>query len=246
MGRGNLLQSALPLTPLPPSPTQVWLSAFRQFEETSLHASGENACSIPFPTMVPRFITLEVNVIPVRTHTFRYYATAQDLLKALVPLTRILAPWGTFTDVLLHHSSTFTFLTSYEGSAISGDLKCTASPCRLPSSFESRPVASNWEATLKKRTTRAALIAATYKLPVPSEYSGKERFFLVVRNASDTFMIYLAGSLEVVKERIAYLFLYSPAFEALYDLDASDQHIPVRLGLRYYDGGVAHELFETS
>lgn len=239
MGRGGRILQTLALAPLP-APEQDWLAAFTAFEHGEFHELGLQACTIPFPSGAPRFILIAATNLPPDPHTFQYYTTAQDLLGALILLVRTLGTAAPFGYRVIEYVSGSFKIIAYSSDVVAGAIKCEAHVCVRQVSSE--PIASR----SGKRINHALAVATAHDQPILSAYSGVERFLILLRSSVSELSLRPIELFEEVEEWIGYMSLHPTAFVALYDLDVSDQPVPVRLGLKYTDSlGVTYELFES-
>lgn len=220
MGRGGRTQSALALTSIATPPDSPWMVAFRTFEKSAFHSPGEAGCGFTPTFSSPRFVVVEhFDARPTQTasltHSFLYYETPDALLEALVTSVRLPKLHTKYVFEYLPSEVSFNHITFNDGGML-----LDYTPPDVKAS--------------KHRGKRARSIVESNRAKIVFDYKQVKRFLLLRKIKSGPF-VSEARSLEVAAQLLSYTTISSFTFLNFYDLDVSDQPIPIRIGLSYPD-----------
>lgn len=211
VGRGGRAQSPLALSSIVTPPDSPWVVALRALEQANFHSAGKTGCAFPLPYGEPRFVVVD-HSDEGPAHNLFYYETPEALLELLV--TSIRLPKSRTKYAFEYQPSTSSFGYVFKDSGL---LLGYAPP--------SLPVSTN-------RSKRARSIARTLKATALLNYQNVGRF-LVSSKMGKSLFINEADSIEPAAQLIADAAFSAATFVNFYDLDASGQPIPIRIGLSY-------------
>lgn len=217
MGRGSRTLTTLSLNPVPPSAVEVWLTAFAAFELKEFHLSVRSNCTFPYPDRVPRFVVVEIAYLDsglIAKEAFSYYTAPEYLLKDLVASLRSVSDCNKF--LVEYHPSTNTFNLMN----------------LLWSIIEYWPDAAL--PTSPDRRRRIQAIVSLHNTEYPARYD-TPRFACLTRDYSGRAHLVLTNSFAEVVSFGGGQACNETQFEAFYDLDVSDQPVPIRFSVSYTD-----------
>lgn len=223
MGRGGRSLAALALSPVPPSHDPLWLDAFVAFEHAEFHYDyGQVNCDIPTPFGAPRFVVVNKEYLSAdfEVHTFNYYTNPEDFLKKQLLTLRTPSVYASYALEYLPDRAAF------------GTIELAGGPLGIFGSSIGHVVAD--VPPSNQRVSRLQVLATTYDVPVASG-NASSRFVCITRGIyGDARLTSLSNFADVCELGSSMAFSIG-AFEAFYDLDVSDQPIPIRFTLRYAD-----------
>lgn len=227
MGRGGRAQTPLTLSAFTPPPDPRWLTLFRRFEQAAFHKDGGASCSILDPLIEPSFILVNISKGDDGTavHKQHYFVTPQHLLTELVSAIRTSTRHRSFVLEYKPSDSAFEYIDLTDCGLILDYV-----PADVPRS--------------KHRGKRLQTIAAANHTTLSNTYSDDNRFISVSKE-DGKFQLDLLDSFKLTATYLAYLSIASNGFVNFYDLDVSDQPIPIRIGLTYTaEDGSIHQFVE--
>lgn len=228
MGRGSRAPSTLALAPLGAPQDAVWVDILTKLEYDTFHSPHPSPCSVPYPYGEMHFVVINERHLTSgpNHHTFTYFDKPDVFLKALVTIAR--TPTDRYTYVLERRTALkkFNFITHSLHGVLGG---------YTPDFVE-------WS---KDREKRLRVITDANNLNL-NNYDDYNRFLiLLVHRLSGTVSLRPTSSFTTIENLGKNLFPSDYAFLAAYDLDVSDQPLPLRFTLEYVDSnGDTHTYVE--
>lgn len=229
MGRGQGAQRPLALTALPSPCDPHWLAALTTLEAGGVHAPGQPMCAVPVPNGAPRFIRITSQISDETTtpHLFEYYATPQLFLAALVlEIRRIHSQQHRWLE---YYAASYTFRSILSLKSVALDY--------TPPTFKT----PNFE-------QRAARVKALVQLNQTSSVNiEEEERFLVKSQGPAVLSLFGCPTFANINEWGLYAATNEGAITDIYDLDVSDQPVPIRFAIAYTGpDGVTYEVSEPA
>lgn len=219
----------LALSPVPSPHDPKWLAALSAFEQAHFHINKRATCDIPLPYGAPRFVVLadeSLGEMP-EVHTFTYYTAPEDLLNSFIPAIRTPSSYVSYVVEYLPAEKTFDNIE----------------PVGVISGYTPDDGTVVYEA----RTMRLRNIA--FSLGVPFGYSytpvKESRFICTTRHLDGRVEFSRLRSFSDTASFIGEQSRNATGLVNFYDLDVSDQPIPIVISLHYTDvNGNVYEVAE--
>lgn len=228
MGRGSRHLTTLALTPLPPSYDLEGFELIMDFEQTSFHEEGDPGCAVQPPNgAMPRFIRVDEHYDEAAAdkHNLFYYSEPTDLLADLLTYIRTT-------------STRYQYVYEYEpGLEYAGSVFIELRPKGVTYDYEPADVPRHAKRTSRLRAIKSDSIVA-------GTVNDTGRFAFVARDHQGETHLKITNEFWDIADAAARMAVTDQAFEAFYDVDVSEQPIPIRFGLIYMDA--QHKEYELT